>query len=319
MNEDRGIYLIQSEDFGVSWSEALQVFNGAAAGFDIVGAPSLVTAENGLLHILWKEQSIQGDGVPQSRALYYSRSEDGGRTFSKAELVVKEPVTWREIVTDHKGKLHLFWQPQETMTTVWDQTSSDSGRSWDVPQGLPNEGMISEVIIDSRGWLHLVDAGPASLDHWLWDGSRWLPEEPIHWSVDSQQEVKLELLAAAINKQGNMVVVMTIQRGAGDAAEKSILYSARTLDLAGEQTTDQENPTPTVSASPVTPATATPDSSLTPSVTPDSAPTSSQGQTDGNQTSNRISPIVMALIPVALLLLGVLGLVIRRATRAEDL
>jgi hypothetical protein len=54
-------------------------------------------------------------------------------------------------------------------------------------------------------------------------------------------------------------------------------------------------------------------------MTVDSAPTSPQGQTDGNQANSRISPIVMALIPVALLLLGVLGLVIRRATRSEDL
>ena len=70
LNESRGIYLVQSKDNGISWSEPLQVFNGVTAGFDVVGAPSLVTADNGLVHIIWKEQSIQGDGVSQSLAIY---------------------------------------------------------------------------------------------------------------------------------------------------------------------------------------------------------------------------------------------------------
>ena len=141
VNEERGIYLVQSKDHGTTWSEPLQVFNGAAAGFDLVGAPSLLTSENGFLHIIWKQQSIQGDGVPQPLSLYYTRSEDGGHTFSDAELVVEEPVAWREIVTDGKGNLHLLWQPQDTLTTVWDQVSLDGGRSWQFPQGLPDEGM----------------------------------------------------------------------------------------------------------------------------------------------------------------------------------
>ena len=188
VNEERGIYLVQSKDDGTTWSEPLQVFNGAAAGFDLVGAPSLLISENGFLHIIWKQQSIQGDGVPQPLSLYYTRSEDGGHTFSDAELVVEEPVAWREIVTDGKGNLHLLWQPQDTLTTVWDQVSLDGGRSWQFPQGLPDEGMTAAIMVDSVGRLHLVDAGPGSLGHWLWDGSRWQPEAPLHWSLASQQE-----------------------------------------------------------------------------------------------------------------------------------
>ena len=80
---------VQSKDNGTSWSEPLQVFNGAPAGFDVVGAPSLVITDNGLVHIIWKEQSIQGDGVSQPLSLYYTRSEDGGHTFSDPELLLR--------------------------------------------------------------------------------------------------------------------------------------------------------------------------------------------------------------------------------------
>jgi len=318
VNEERGIYLVLSKDQGTTWSEPLQVFDGAAAGFDLVGAPSLLTSANGLLHVIWKEQSIQGDGVPQPVSLHYTRSEDGGHTFNNAELVVEEPVAWREIVTDGKGNLHLLWQPQDTLTTVWDQVSLGGGHTWQYPQGLHHEGMTAAIMVDSVGRLHLVDAGPGSLGHWLWDGSRWQPEAHLHWSLASQQEVPVELLAAAVNKQGKMVVVLAVPTGEGDAAERTLLYSTRTLELPPEQTAIQEVPTQTLLPPTLTPATPTPERSSTPASTVDSEPANSQGQTDRDETNDLISPFTMALLPVALLLLSVLGIVIRRAARVKD-
>jgi hypothetical protein len=119
----------------------------------------LLPSADGFLHIIWKEQAVQGDGAPQPLSLYYTRSEDGGHTFQDAELVVEESVAWREIVTDGKGNLHLLWQSQDTLTTVWDQVSLDGGHTWQQPQGLPGEGRIAAVMVDPLP-LHLVDADP---------------------------------------------------------------------------------------------------------------------------------------------------------------
>ena len=318
VNKERGIYLLQSKDRGTSWSEPAQVFNGEAAGFDLVGAPSLLSSGNGMLHVLWKEQSIQGDGVPQPRSLYYARSEDGGRTFSDAKLVVEQPVAWREIVADDKGNLHLLWQPQDTLTTVWDQISLDGGHSWQFPQGLPDQGITPAIMVDSVGRLHLVNSGSGSLGHWLWDGKRWQPETPLHWFSAAQQESNAELLAAAVNKQGKMVVVLAEPTGAGDAAEKTLRYSTRMLELPPQQTTIQKTPTQTVLAPTLSPATPTAARSPIPASTVESEPSNSQGQTDRNETNNRISPLTMALVPVALLLLGVLGIMIRQVARIKD-
>jgi hypothetical protein len=318
VNEERGIYLVQSKDNGTSWSKPLQVFNGAAAGFELVGAPSLLTSENGFLHMIWKQQSIQEDGVPQSLSLFYARSEDGGRTFSDAEPAVKEPVAWREIVTDGKGNLHLFWQPQNTLTTVWDQVSMDGGRTWQFPQGLPGEGMTAAIMEDSVGRLHLVDAGPGSLGHWLWDGDRWESEAPLHWSLASQQENTVELLAAAVNKQGKMVVVLAVPAGDGDSVEKNVLYSTRSVELPPKQTSIKNVLTQTLMTPTSIPVTPTPVRSPTPVSTVDSEQTNSQVQIDPSETNSRISPFTMAILPVALLLLSVLGFVIRQAVRAKD-
>jgi hypothetical protein len=313
-NNDRGIYLVQSKDHGTSWSEPLQVFDGAAAGFDLVGAPSLLISSNGLLHILWKEQSIEGDGVSQPLSLYYARSENGGGTFSDAKLVVEQPVTWRELAADEKGNLHLLWQ-QDRMTTVWDEVSLDGGRSWQFPQGLPDEGLTAAIMVDSVGRLHLVDAGSGSLGHWFWDGGRWQSETPLLWSLATQEKGPVELLAAAANKQGKMVVVLAAPTGAGDAAERTLFYATRTLELPRKQVTIQKVPTQTLLPPTLTPATPTAEHLPTPASTVASEPTNSQGQ---NEANNGISPFMMALLPVALLLLIVLGIVIRQATQAKD-
>jgi hypothetical protein len=270
------------------------------------------------LHITWQQQSIQGDGTLRSLSLYYTRSEDGGSTFSDAERVIDEPVAWRELVADGKDHLHLLWQPQDTMTTVWDQVSSDGGRSWQFPQGLPDEGTTAAIMVDSVGQIQLVDAGPGSLGHWLWDGSRWQPEASFHWSLASQQMGPVEFLAGAVNKQGKIVVVWAVPTGAGDAAARSLLYSTRTFEPLPDQTTIQGVPTQTLLPPTLTPVTPTLESSSTPANTVNSEPINSQGQTSPNATNDRTSPFTMALLPVAILLLSVLGIIIRQAARAKD-
>jgi hypothetical protein len=128
----------------------------------------------------------------------------------------------------------------------------------------------------------------------------------------------VELLAAAVNKQGKMMVVLAVPTGTGDAAERTLLYSTRTLELPPKQTAIQDVPTQTLLPPTLTPATPAPERSSTPASTVDSEPADSQGQTDRNETNDRISPFTMALLPVALLLLIVLGIVIRRAAQAKD-
>jgi hypothetical protein len=319
LNDERGIYLIESKDDGTSWSEPIQVFNGAAAGFDLVGAPSLLISANGLLHITWKEQSVQGDGEPQTRALYYTRSADGGHTFSNATPIVKEPVAWQEIMADVKGNLHLFWQPQDTLTTVWDQISLDGGMTWQYPQGLPDTGKLVTVTTDPAGRLHLMGVGPEALGQWLWDGSRWQSEAPLKWppvSQDQQSQISVEWLAAAVSKQGKMLVLLAEQTTQGDVPEMTLHYATRTLELPAGQAATQI-PTKVVLTPTLAPATSTPEGLLTPTTTADNRSATAE-QTAHSETSNQLSPLKSALLPVALLLLSVLGIGIWQVARAKD-
>jgi hypothetical protein len=123
----------------------------------------------------------------------------------------------------------------------------------------------------------------------------------------------VELLAAAVNKQGKMVVVLAGLTGSGDAIERILLYTTRMLEIPETENDIQEAPTQLSSAATVTPATVAFERSPTPASVVDSEPASPQ-----DQTSTRISPFTMALLPVALLLLSVLGIVLWRAVQAKD-
>ena len=318
VNQERGIYLVMSKNQGTTWTEPLQLFDGATEGFDFIGAPSLLLSADRILHVMWKVQSIQGDGVPQPLSLFYTRSEDGLQIFSPAEPIVKEPVAWQEIVMDRKGNLHLLWQPQDSPTTLWDQVSLDGGHTWQYPEGLPQAGKLVTVTSDPAGRLHLVGVVPGTLGHWLWDGKGWQAEANLHWSSTTPQEGSVNLLAAAINKQGKMIVVLDKPASEDDPAQKTLLYSIRALELPQKQTTTPEATTQTPLPPTVTPVSPTPQPLSTPTGTAVSAPTNSQSQTGGNTTNDPTIPFTVALLPVALLLFIVLGIVIRGSTRGEE-
>lgn len=317
VNEQRGIYLVKSEDYGTSWSEPRQVFSGISAGWDIVGEPSLLVAPDGVLHLTWSQQSIQGDGVPQPLSLYYARSQDGGNTFGNAEVAVDEAVGWQEIATDRKGNLHLIWQGQATKTTVWDQVSIDGGISWQFPKGLASEGGNAAAMADSAGQLHLMTASQGAVDHWLWDGSQWKAETPLRLSSASQQKAPLEALAASASKQGKMVVLMAVPANTEETGERTLLFATRTLKLPPVEVAIQDIPSAPPSPTFVA-VTATPMPMLTPTAPAEYRIDNLHNEEGRVDTEGPLNLFLRALLPAALLLLSVLGIVIWRANRVRD-
>ena len=162
------------------------------------------------------------------------------------------------------------------------------------------------------GRLHLLDAGEGSLVHWSWNGSGWQSETPLSLPLSSQRERPMQLLAASVNQQGNMMVLLAKPMGQGDASPISLFFSTRTLELLPQQTSTEVALTPTLPA-----ATSTPKPLSTPTTTPGN-PSATPGQAARVETDGSVSPIMMALLPVALLLLVVLGVVFRRVNQTKD-
>jgi hypothetical protein len=305
VNEQRGIYLTQSSDQGRTWSETVPVFDGAAAGFEVVGSPTLLVLENGLVHILWERESAPVEGVAQTLSLYYARSEDAGGTFSEAEQVAAESVTWQALTADGRGNLHRLWQSPDLLTTIWDQVSLDGGLNWESAQRLPTEGGRAAITRDAAGQLQLISGSAGSFGHWLWDGSRWESQTPLRWGAGAQAGGQTEALAAAITLDGKLVVVLTDPAEAGDTAAQRLLFATRSLDLPSPEIVAQATPTrlppaATQEASPtLAELTSTPTAEREPQLT--AVPVKDSGG------DSPITQYATALWPVALLLLASLG------------
>jgi hypothetical protein len=308
-NDERGVYLIQSSDLGETWSDPYLVFNGVAAGFELVGPPYLYVSSNGRIAILWKQQSIQAEDVPQTISLYFAYSADAGRTFSEAKRVVEGPVGWRTLGIDGQGNLHLFWQSLDDMNSLWNQVSYDGGQSWQSPVKFPvDEGLVT-VTADPGGRLHLVESGLSGLHHWLWDGNHWQEEALTNWSPASLDATKVTGLAASVNENGKMAVVMAASNSTSDAKEALLYFAARSIDLQPIEIKSQETPVQVVTTAEVTPPEPTPTVELTLAglQTPNDLTTSSD-----------LSTVSKVMIPVALLLIGVFGVVTVKAVRGRN-
>jgi hypothetical protein len=306
--EERGVYLIKSQDEGEAWSEPMQVFDGAAAGFDLVGSPVLLVTASGHIHVQWKRQSIATDGASQPLSLFHAWSEDAGRTFSEPELVVEAPVTWHTIVADGRGNLHRLWQRSDTSLNLWDQVSVDGGHSWQVPQQLPVAEGQPRVTLDPAGQLHLVGPSVGSLGHWRWNGSRWQAESPL--PLASAQDGPVELLASAINMEGEFVVLVRGLTSAGAETAEPLQYMTLRLSLPAGQAAKTEEPVLS-SLSTDEPATPTPEPSVTPPVegaSPAAVPVNS---------GDRWSQSILTVLPSAVLLLAVIGIAALRALRSR--
>lgn len=183
-NEDRGIYLVQSQDDGTTWSAPVKVFDAALAGWDMVDLPRVVQTNDGILHFLWTRNLLPG--YDHSVGLYSSRSDDGGATFSPPEVVFETPVAWSAIVAGSDQLVHRFWLAAHAgVMSLYHQISVDSGMTWGTPATLTALGeTVSLVSIqsDAGGNLHLIQSirsndGKVRLKYMRWDGQRWLQEE----------------------------------------------------------------------------------------------------------------------------------------------
>jgi hypothetical protein len=271
LNEGRGIYLVKSFDEGDTWTEPVAVFDGAAAGWEIVTEPRLAIGGTGQLYLLWLHQPAPS--APGGASLYYTYSADGGDSWASAQEVSSEssqeaPVLWHQIASPGGGIVHRVWQEWYLgRLYLWHQQSRDYGATWDSPAqitALDNLHVPATLTGDGTGQLHLIyvdqsgaegDQQSASLRHWLWQGEEWQEEESLR--VDHRTIVNTQALAAAVSPDGRLATIYSGLVEDEDVFE-ALFFSDRRVEL------------PAVTPTPLPPPTATP--MVTPSATPEATP-----------------------------------------------
>lgn len=185
INEQRGVYIVQSADNGKNWTMPIRVFDAIAAGWERVEQPRLSLGADGVLHLIFIRNTVR---VGQSVGLYYSRSLDGGVTWSDAQIISEGQIQWADIVSYGNTTVHLVWQEDDGLVFAnISQISQDSGITWGRQNnvtGVNEEPTRVSLVSNGSGLLHFIQiVSNPSLDannqkglilqDWKWNGTAW--------------------------------------------------------------------------------------------------------------------------------------------------
>ncbi len=318
LNEERGIYLTTSAN-GEIWSDATLVFDAAEAGWARADQPQLVISGTGELHLLFWKRALP-DNAPAAE-LYYTRSRDGGATWSEAEAIHNGTpntgvVVWSDLAVAGGRLIHLAWQEWDPATgarMLWHRLSEDGGLTWNPAARIGGFGQeIGAAVLlqdpaERPFILALTDRASAAvgatepqLAQWQWsdEGQRWEQAESL--ALRAPAPAAGQALAAAITGGGDLIALLVEEAGPGVA---QLVSAARTVAL------------PAVLPTPLPTLTPTPQSTAAPSPTARPQPTPTLVFSTNPQTGSSgplsflpdlgrnamIAGAILALIPATLL------------------
>jgi hypothetical protein len=213
LNEDRGIYLIQTEDLGRTWSGPVSVVNALDENWDSTDHPTISLTSDGTLHILFNRYSLREEG--ESEGLHYSQSTIGGLSWSQPRVVTENYVRWSQIVSLNDRSLHIVWQEKLGMGyTTYHQLSLDGGVSWDSPtsvSNLPDSSAGITLAADISSQIHVIETYSRNdslvVQVLVWDGSRW--STPDEREIDPREGWLEYSTIAEVSSKGTMQVLIS--------------------------------------------------------------------------------------------------------------
>ena len=294
------IYYRQSVDGGASWSAAVDLVN------DAIGAvkPQILVDAADRIQVVW--EAGLGGGLGQLTGptyVAYVRSEDGGKSWSKAVRLNGSGTEDGKNITigmDRLKNLVAAWWALPSDQILY-RRSSDGGRSWSEPAAVPQVWGAAAVFSsklddyavanDGDGNLHLVAVGrraeaQKSLDvlDLRWDGEAWSAPDPIATYTGDVPEWPRVTIS-----QGNRLHAAWFVRDEphiwlSDEGRYRVWYASGTINAA------YVKPGETAKASPV----------LTPTAAPAASPTASRAAAQATATAAVTAmPLPAAAQPVS--------------------
>lgn len=333
-DENRGIYLVTSTDGGTTWSEPVTVFDGAAAGWEVVNKPRLVVNAPSSLHVMWLHSPLPTS--VGSDELYYARSTDGGISWSAVQRVQSSeledadaPILWHGLISSGDRLLHRVWQEWNiNRLGIWFQQSLDNGQTWEEPsqiavlEDLPVPAALTR---DTAGQFHLFYStktisestrGGFIVNHRIWRDGGWQEAEGLVPDRRNVTDVRA-LAATSLDNQLSVILSTSVQDDPIDEVilTERLYFFRRAIELP------EVAPTlpPVLTATPA--PTALPEATATPEPTPTVAfPTDARPQSGGLRPGQLggTAGIIFGLGASALLIIGlftVIGINRARSSR----
>jgi hypothetical protein len=246
VNEERGVYVVQSTDNGNSWSAPVKAFDAVAANWDGIKQPKISLGSDGVLHLLFARTTVRSG---QPMGLYYSRSTDGGATWSEAQSFSEEDIYWADLVSYGDNTVHVVWQEYDgSVVANLSQVSKDGGLTWGQQNnvtGVNGSQTTADLASDKHGGLHFIQLVEKSgnvtinqrniiLQDWKWDGTGWNLDLTKDIAIKGN-DVKYSL-SADISSAGFLDIFIPVERT--DAVNKGMINEVMALSrfLAPAQT-----------------------------------------------------------------------------------
>ena len=297
-NEDRGLYLTSSSDLGVTWAPVTRIFDAAAANWGVIHEVQLVVDQQDQLHVVWSRAASPDQESPQG--IYYSRSRDGGATWTEALEISSDPDNEPRLAISSDNILHLVWA-HTTLNghELLHQWSPDGGQTWSTRARVPDLGVVvagTGLVADTNGSLYLVGMEltretSAAIFYLRWDGQTWTNRDSLRLGYDFREGMNV---TAAILPSGQLGVFYRVWAPvAGSGAHYVAGYVGRSVN-----TNTDFVPVPTFTPRP--PPTHLPAATAEPTLTPSSPIDLTTQNTDsGNTVWIEISGIVLVMIVIS--------------------
>lgn len=325
-NEQRGVYLVYSDDSGDSWSAPLVVFDAVAAGWEGVDRPAVALAPGGV-HVafarLVEAGALPTDGIYYTRALLESDNASfEAAAWSEPFRITEGGTDWPRLVF-LSGQLHLLFSNGTSLGQRWLLTSQQQadGSGWGDVSRVPGwQDLILDgsppysAVVDAFN-LYLVSAatGGTGIRYSVWSvdsqdtaAGRWSQQEIFNpsgqWTNSDSAAV-----SSTVPSGGKLLVAWLAQATAGGQATQvptlpALLFSIRSLEAVQPP------------AAPTTPPSAAETNQATPTAQPTGTPTlvlvtnpaseSSQSPISPQALGGGLAAIIVIIIFVGIMMRG---------------
>jgi hypothetical protein len=252
VNENRGIYMVISEDKGLTWSSPLIVFDAESAGWQRVNDPKVTLSADGRLHLLFTRYAMVEEKPIE---LYYVQSVDSGVTWGEPQKVGDGAILWSDIVSYDGKFIQRLWQEENNSEIAsLSQVSRDSGTTWENPiniAAVTDSSSPIGLIFDGVRELHftqlkadrsLETIGRTTLTIYdsRWDGNKWVQQVFQEFTFSGKDTrfsmagglasngfMNVGIVARYTNSENNFVSdILSINRSLGQSNENLTPFPA---------------------------------------------------------------------------------------------
>jgi len=175
-----------------------------------VSNPSVAVDQRGAINVVWW---TKGFGE-----IYFSRSTDDGKSFSKAVNISNTPLSSDHpaVAVDQKGAINVVWDDGSVVpfaAEILFTRSTDGGQTWSTPKNISNTPTTgstrSNIAVDSTGGISVVwlDGGRVFFTRSTDGGLTWLDSKSV-----SGQYVPNGIYppALTVNKGGQIYIAWSV-------------------------------------------------------------------------------------------------------------